>query len=174
MFGGKKRQKKLDQFTKGADGAYAYTGRHYVYCGERPWKQTRLIWLGLALLTMVPTLVMGMLPVPGLSYTGYMLLPYVAALLLSIWLVYGVARLFFWQLPLRTYVYQETVRQFPGRGYPVAVCAAISAVGEVVFLIINGHDSLLMGMCYILAELISAAAAVVLCRLVKGTVWEEK
>ena len=89
----KKKRAYLDDFEKDLNGNYQYRGAHYRYAGEHPHSRVlALLWLfcgsGAAL-----TVGAGALPGATAHAPVYLLLPYMAALVLALYAVVLLVRL---------------------------------------------------------------------------------
>lgn len=158
---GKKRKGRrayLEDFQKTASGEYVYTGSHYAYVeqGMTFRRSMAVRWLlggGTAALALLG----GCIPVPGMTGGFFVLMPYIAAVLSAVSVLWAVARLAYWGSPLREYVYQKTVAALPGRCVLVAVFAALTLAGEAAYLPLKGTDG--VATAFIVLFFVSQAGA---------------
>ena len=168
MDGQKKRVKKnrwsyLDDFRRTASGEYIYIGPTYCFQGEdHVRRQGVRRWGILAVGMTVCTSLGGFILAPGTANCAYILIPYVLAFLSACSVLWGFVRLAAGKDPLRSYVYEATVKQFPLRTILTAVGAAAALVGEVVYVALNGTEGRTVGMVLFL---VSEAATLVLALL---------
>lgn len=133
------RKAYLNDFKKNPDGTYTYQGNYRIYQGQAdrlPLLKLRLCALcaGMTAALLIP----GFLSVPGLSGVFYVLIPYVAALALSVSAAWALGRFCAARQPLREYIYLETLPKVPGRAAAAATAAALTIVGETFFLCQSG------------------------------------
>lgn len=160
---GKKRWSYIDDFRRTADGEYIYIGPTYCFQGEAGvLKQGVRRWGILAVGMVVCTAFGGFILAPGTANCAYILIPYVLAFLSACSVLWGFVRLAAGKDPLRSYVYEATVKQFPLRTILTAAGAAAALVGEVVYVALNGTEGRTVGMVLFL---VSEAAALALALL---------
>ena len=168
MDGQKKRVKKnrwsyLDDFRRTASGEYIYIGPTYCFQGEdHVRRQGVRRWGILAVGMTVCASLGGFILAPGTANCAYILIPYVLAFLSACSVLWGFVRLAAGKEPLRGYVYDATVKQFPLRTILTAAGAAAALVGEVVYVALNGTEGRTVGMVLFL---VSEAATLVLALL---------
>ena len=103
----------LDDFEKDLNGNYQYRGAHYRYAGEYPHSRVlALLWLfcggGAAL-----TVGAGALPGATAHAPVYLLLPYMAALVLALYAVVLLVRLTRGGARVRAYIHEQTAQNCP-------------------------------------------------------------
>lgn len=161
----KKRWGYLNDFQRTASGEYIYVGPTYHFQGEASVRRRGILrWGILAVGMTVCTVLGGFILAPGTANCGYILIPYVLAFFAACSVLWGFVRLAAGKDPLRGYVYEETVKQFPLRTILTAVGAAGSLVGEVYYVAVNGHEGLVAGMVIFLASEAAALAMALLWR----------
>ena len=159
----KKRWGYLNDFQRTASGEYVYVGPTYHCQGEASVRRRGILrWGILAVGMTVCTVLGGFILAPGTANCGYILIPYVLAFLAACSVLWGFVRLAAGKDPLRSYIYEATVKQFPLRTILTAVGAAGALVGEVVYVALNGTQGLVAGM---MIFLISEAAALIMALL---------
>ena len=107
----KKKRAYLDDFEKDLNGNYQYRGAHYRYAGEHPHSRVlALLWLfcggGAAL-----TVGAGALPGATAHAPVYLLLPYMAALVLALYAVVLLVRLTRGGARVRAYIHEQTAQK---------------------------------------------------------------
>lgn len=169
----KGRRAYLNNFERNADGSYEYKGDRYRLSGEEPdEKRVFIRLLTLAGVLLVLILAEGCLPVPGLMGTVYVVIPYVIQLAGAADTCMACARLVRAEYPLREYIYESAVRKLPFRSGIVGSFAAVTFLGETIFLIrngIGGHGKWVIAF-YIL-QTAGFAAAIIFRRSLGGMEW---
>ena len=126
----KKRWSYVNDFRRTASGEYIYIGPTYCFQGESHIrKQGILRWGILAVGMAVCAVLGGFILAPGTANCAYVLIPYVLAFISACSVLWGFVRLAAGKDPLRSYVYEATVKQFPLRTILTAVGAAGALVG---------------------------------------------
>ena len=171
----KKKNAYLDDFEKDLNGNYQYRGAHYRYAGETPHGRVlTILWLfcggGAAL-----TVAAGALPGATAHAPIYLLLPYMAALVMALYTVVLLVRFTRGGARLRAYVHEQTAQKLPSLCIAAAVLCAAAAVGQEIALFAS-EKQLPAAMCgifiiFLLAACASFAAAA---RFVKRTKWERE
>ena len=171
----KKKRAYLDDFERDLNGKYQYRGAHYRYAGEHPHSRVlALLWLfcggGAAL-----TVGAGALPGATAHAPVYLLLPYMAALVLALYAVVLLVRLTRGGVRLRAYVHEQTAQKLPSFCRVTAVLCAVAAVGQGA-AVFAADTQRLMSTCgiFILFELLSCAAFAAAARLLKRMPWEKE
>lgn len=170
----KGRRAYLNDFYRDISGEYQYTGQLRRYEGPAPHREavTRMgVFAGAMALAVI---LVGLLPAPSMLGLGnfYVVLPLILELLgvfLSAW---AVVRLIAGGCELRNYVYEATVEKLPGRLTMTAIFAAVSAVCNVVYLILNGFGGkVLVSLAVIVLHGAALAAALLLKRYLASLRW---
>ncbi len=178
MAGEKKRRGRrayLDDFQKTATGEYVYTGQlhHYETEGISRRQALARLWILTAVMA-VAQVVSGCVPAAGMSNTFYVLLPYAGGLLSAASVVWLMCRLSAGGDPLRHYVYTATVGQMRLRGYLVLAFAAVTLVGEAVYLILHGVGTVLAGtVVFVICQAIFLIAALAWKSFVRKLCWSK-
>ncbi len=162
------RRAHLRYFTPDANGGYTYTGPVATCQNPRPQRLRLAAALGAALAIQILCFVAtGVVPVPGMDNTFYVLLPWLGELI-SLVLTASSGRLavYLWMdgAQLRLYRYEATVQRLPVRTAAVAVFAALAALGEVVCLLRQGAGGNAAGAALFLGCQACIAAAALACR----------
>lgn len=135
-----RRREYLDEYKKDASGKYVYTGKTYTYTSGRL-KSRRVFYAVLWLLFAVSfaaLIVCGLFHVPGMLGCAYVLIPYTGAVVVSLTELWGMTSLSISGHPLTKHDYETTVQKLPRRAAVTMVCSALTVLGEIVYLIING------------------------------------
>ncbi len=169
----KRKSKTVSSFKAGDDGKYVFMGAHFAFSGDYARFRALLVTLSAAIAVL--WVGGGFIPAPGMMNGFYVIIPYFAATLVSAALtVWAALRAVFYGERLRDYVYETTVKALPARAVATVVCAAISAVCEIVYLIINGTDGFVWTAlsCAVLAAI--SACALLLRKTAKTSVWKKE
>lgn len=135
------RRAYLEGFQKTVGGDYAFTGPSYTYVEQgMTHRRAMAVRWALGAGAAALELLCGSFPAPGMSGCPYVLLPYAAALLSLVSVVWAVARMAYWGSPLREYVYRKTAAALPKRCMAAAAFAFVTLLGETVYLLRNGGD----------------------------------
>ena len=90
----------------------------------------------------------------------------------SVSLLWGLARLAWAGSPLRAYIYQATMDQFPVRTTLAAITSGAAIVGEVVYVCLHGAGELAAGMAvFLLCQGLVLAGALLWRRLTENSCW---
>lgn len=160
------RAAKASYFVAAGNGNYVYTGPLYSLSAEAgitaKWASLRRLLFGGAIIAL--SLLCGVLPVPGMSNTFYVIVPYAGTLIFGAVALYKAARIAYWGGDkLREYVYESTVKQFPAHTLFCAVFAGLSVIGEGLCLILERVDpaKLPLAILFLLAHAAVTALALV-------------
>ena len=173
------RAARAAYFVPTGNGNYVYTGPLYSLSTEAgiTAKQAgvrRLLFGGVIIAL---SLLCGILPVPGMSNTFYVIVPYAGTLIFAAVSLWKSARITYWGGDsLREYVFETTVKQLPVHTLLCAVFAAASVIGEALCLILDGVDpaKLLLAIAFLLAHAAIAALAVIWRKGESKLEWEKK
>ena len=167
------RRAYLEDFQRTLDGTYMYTGAHYAYADAAGRPRRRLLgglWLSAALAA-AATLAQGFLPAGGMYNCAYVLLPYAAALLSSISVVWALARLSLNKEPVRAYIYTATVAALPLRSILTACFVGATLVGDCVFLAIRGMPRPVVSLSFLGLGLLAELSTLLGIRWRRGATW---
>ena len=105
----------------------------------------------------------------------YLLLPYMAALVLALYAVVLLVRLTRGGTRVRAYIHEQTAQKLPSLCRATAVLCAAASAGQGV-AVFAADAQLLWGMqgVFILFELLSCAAFAAAARLLKRMLWEKE
>ena len=172
----RRRAREAAYFAPSASGEYVYTGPHYRQAaGPYTWKQAMARRWGAGLIMAALAVLDGCIPVPGMSRTAYVLLPYAGELAAVCALLWAVGRMAAGGERLREYVYEQTVLKLPVRTALAAVCAGLTVAGEGIYLALHGLAG--GGPIYTAAFLLTQAGVLILSllwrRMEKEISWEK-
>ena len=135
---GKKRRGPrayLDDYVPGVNGEYVYTGKVFIYTGEKPWKKAiKELWL-YSLAGFLSVLICGLLPVTGLNNTFYIIIPWLASFAGGGSVLWAMIRLTNSGPGVKEYVYKDTVNALPLRSAFSAVCGGVAAILQAARLV---------------------------------------
>lgn len=133
------RYSKASQFAPGAGGELVYTGRYFTFREtEVSYRESMRRRIALTAGSAVAALACGFMPVPALSNTWYVLLPFMLTVLAVASQVWAVCRMAYWGDPLREYVYDTTVKQLPVRTMLAMVLSMCTLCGQIYYLVLHG------------------------------------
>ena len=171
----KKKRAYLDDFEKDLNGNYQYRGAHYHYKGTKSRGRALAgLWVlcgGGAALVVAAGLVPG-----ATAYAPFwLLLPYMAALVLALYAVVLLVRLTRGGARVRAYIHEQTAQKLPSLCRATAVLCAAASAGQGV-AVFAADAQLLWGMqsVFILFELLSCAAFAAAAWFLKRMPWEKE
>ena len=167
----KKRQSKLDCYQRSASGEYIYTGSYMTYVEEGRSRRrllTELWCMGAG--ASVCLLAGGFLPVESFTGCGYVLVPYMLALLASIAVLWHLGELTGGGEPIKTYVYEATVPRIPRLSVLSVLGAALCILGQIVRCAVNGSCTV-SEILFLLLEAAGAALLLLLRRSLLRAKW---
>lgn len=133
------RYSKASQFAPGAGGELAYTGRYFTFQEtEVSYRESMRRRIALAAISAVAVLACGCMPVPALTNTWYVLLPYMLTAIAVVSQVWAVCRMSYWGNPLREYVYDTTAKQLPLRTMLAMILSMCTLCGQICHLVLHG------------------------------------
>lgn len=172
------RAAKAAYFVSAGNGNYIYTGPLYSLCSAKLTAKragVRRLLFGGSVFAL--SLICGLIPVPGLGNTFYVIVPYALSLVFAAVLLWKSARIAYWRYDdLREYVYETTVKQLPVLTLFCAVFAGVSVAGEALCLIIDGVDTenLPAAIFFIIAHAAIAILAPIWRKFEAALKWEKK
>ena len=169
------RREYLEDFQRTASGEFVYMGATYVFDGtpERRRRGLLLAWgpgAVMAVLSVIP----GCLNPERMPAAVLTLLPYVLMLLSAACTLWALGRLCFSRDPLRAYVYAGTVEALPRRAVFTAIFAGIALLCMVIDSAIRGTLGTPAALLLCLLDLMVAACALLLRKLIRGMHWNEE
>lgn len=133
------RRAYLNDFKKDETGAYIYCGAVYDYEGsEKSLRSLKVRLSTLSALALAALLWAGLIRVPGMDHSIYILLPYAASLCGIISVCWALGQLCIGGISLRAYLYLESIEKLPVRCVFTACCSMASLISELVYILING------------------------------------
>lgn len=171
----RRRQDYLNDFHPTADGDYVYTGALIPWPKQGMSRRSALLRVILpAAAAFAAAIAGGCVSNAGLDGRPYVLLPYVAGLILSGSMCWSAGRLAMAGEELREYVYRATVERLPGLSMAAAVCAGVTLAGQIANLLLTDAGEHPLGAAvFALLEGVILAASLVLRREI-GRATEQK
>lgn len=161
----------LSYFVKNAAGEYIYTGKLYSLEGKKYGEFTAYLSV-FSVFALISSIVSGVIPVPGMLNSFYVIIPYILEISLTLSVVWAAARFIANKKPLREYVYDATVKALPVRALFAAIFSLAGIISETVFIILNGTgEKTLLCVCLYLLKAAVAVSMFLLRRYVNKTVW---
>ena len=166
---------KAAYFVPTGNGNYTYIGPQYslsLDAGITAKKAgARRIIISICIVAL--SVVCGLLPVPGMSNTFYVIIPYALTMIFGVVLLWKSSRITYWGSDsLREYVYNTTVTQLPVYATLCAVFACVSVAGEGLCLILEkANRNVLFAVIFILSHIVIFALSILLRRLEKPLEW---
>lgn len=172
------RAAKASYFVSAGNGNYVYTGPLYSLNAEAKItaKQASVRRLLFGVGIFVLSLLCGVMPVPGMSNTFYVIVPYAGTLIFAAVSLWKAARIAYWGgKALREYVFESTVKQLPVLTLFCAVFAGLSVIGEALCLILEAVDTakLPQAIFFLIAHAAITALALVWRKFEAATEWEK-
>ncbi len=170
----KKKRAYLDDFEKDLSGNYQYRGKHYRYADKTPRGKTLAqLWLCCGLGAAL-TVGAGVLPGATAHAPVYLLLPYMAALVLALYAVVLLARLTRAGARVRAYIHEQTAQKLPSLCIVTSMLCGVSVAGQGIAVFAG--DGQIFGTygIFMLFTLAACAAFAVMARLVRQIAWEEE
>ncbi len=164
-----KGREHLDGYVLEEDGSYSYEGSLWRWEGEQARQEFLMrAWrlLGLALMCLASV---GFLPAPG-GYAFYSLIPYAAAVVVCALTGLCLARMggrhvgMESPLDLPDHIHARSAAVLSIRAGAAAVACAVSAVGEVVHIVLDGMGEGLVWRIFFAIGMVVAAVALWLLR----------
>ena len=169
------RAAKASYFVPAGQGRYVYSGPLYSPDTAEGVTAKKLSVRGVLFGagTTVLSVLCGVLPIPGMMDAFYVIIPYALTLIFSAVLLWKSVRVLYWGgEKLREYVYYATIMKFPVLTLLCAVFAGVSAVGEVVYLILN-KAGLLLAVMFIFFHGAILALAVLRRKFETAVLWNK-
>ncbi len=147
-----RRRAYLDDYQIDESGKSVYTGNVYDWPEPRKPALIRL-WI-LAGLTFAAQIGAGCIPGVCMNGRAWVLLPYMAALLASLSVLWGCYELTDGGDPLRERSYKKSVEILPFRSVLTGICALLAAAGELINLLwaAQFRGTLFGALCYMITE----------------------
>ena len=170
------RRAYLNDFRKDETGTYVYCGAVYDYEGSgKSLRSLKLLLCALGALTLAALLVSGLIQVPGMDHSIYIILPYAAALCGSVSVCWALGQLCIGGVSLREYLYRESIEKLPIRCVFTACCSAAALLGEPVYILINGTENMNGGcILFLIQQSIAIASMLLLRSRILQTKWHKR
>ena len=135
----KKEDKKhyLQDFQENPDGSYVYTGKTWHADGALRRRILGKLW-ALQAVMIFSVFMPGFMTTAGLLNTFYVIIPYVFWLISVFILAYTLGSMTFGGNPLKNYIYERSVLKYPSCTVLSLVCAAMTAIALLIFLLRGG------------------------------------
>ena len=169
------RRSYYDDYKKTASGEYVYTGVEYEFTSKdgKSRKVRMRELLVLSIISLIVFFVPGFLLVPGLNYCAYVLLPYAAGVLLSVYLLVITIRLAAAKDSVKAWEYDKAVKPLPVAVKALFCAAVLNIVCESIYLFTNGAGEMVLGaVIFLVCQTIGAVIGYILVRLVKKSQWK--
>ncbi len=170
----RKNQEYLKNFKLNEEGKYIYEGTLFLW--KKPQERKKMIrrfWIMAAVMIALPV-ASGCIPAPGVSFIGYILIPYALSVTAPVLCAFSLSRLSSEEDKVRDYIYNSSVRRLPRRSLLSAAACLASAAAEIIYIAGSGFgNNLLSALLFIIME---GAAAVVSLRFrteFTSLQWEE-
>ena len=158
----KKRRSYLDNYQRGMNGEFYYTGQFMRFEGtaEERGVVTRFL-IGLCIALAALFIGSGLVDGGKLWNTFYVLIPFALEAVFLAIMIYKIIR-FAWQKePVKEYVYKQTVPAFMGMAIAAAIAAVVEAIACVVYIMIAEEVVLRACIIFIVIKVVSAALLVI-------------
>lgn len=153
------KRKQLENIRKNEKGEYEYKGPEYRFCGDPPAykKYAVSLWL-LSVGCFVLQIVCGCIPVKSMMNTFYVIVPYVLGIVFTVVFLYHIPAMTVKSGRIREYIYKKNKKVITVSALSCVVFCFSTAVGETVFVFINGFSS--AGIYDVLSVIMCSAAAI--------------
>ena len=172
----KGRRAYLNDLYTDVSGNTIYTGKMYSPVGGPPFAEVKRRVGVLCGLVLAFVFAIACLPAPSMLGYGkiYVILPFIleaVGVLLTEW---AAVRLIIHGPELRAYVYEATAKKLPWWLEMTAVFAAVSVVGNVVYLALHGFEGKpILGLLVIVFHILAAVSALLCIRYLRGLTWSD-
>lgn len=158
----------LADFRQMASGEYAYEGVIHRFEGPGSWKEVTIRLWALAASMLAAVITAGCVPAAGIVRAAYVTLPYALSLVSALSVVWLMGRWTIGGPALRDYVYRATVCQAKLRGWVTAGFAAVTLIGEIVYLLLYGWGGMVAGTVALVIALVIELVTVTVWTLLMG------
>ena len=170
----KNRQSRLSHYQRTVSGEFVYTGDYMAYVdGGKSRKRLLMELWTLGAAAMICLLAGGFLPVESFRGCGYVLFPYIAALLAVVAVLWYLGELTGGGEPLKTYVYASTVLRIPRLAVLSAIGAVLCVLGQVIRCAKNGSCAQ-AEFLFMMLEAVGAVLMVLLRQSLNRTQWRKQ
>lgn len=164
-----KRRAYLNDFRRDESGKYAYEGAYIKWYDEKRdnSKTLAILWL-CAGLSAAASIAAGCLPNPWTNI-AYALLPYIAALILNVALIWLMFRFSMAGDTLRAYFYEKNVSRLPIVAGASAVFTIAAVAGDIAAVFVSGIDAEKWHcIFFIIPEIIVFVSDIIFIKIFKG------
>lgn len=168
------RKEYLNDFQKGMNGQYYYTGSFVTYDAKRgQWnRDILLLWLSCAV-PAIFLIVVGCLPNSGLIGEPFALVPYALELIPLFVVIWKMVRMTYAGIKMRTYIFNSVVKQVPVFAVIAAVIAAVGIIGMVIALAFRSFSGgIHVVIMYIISQIILIGGGVLIRAVSKKMPWK--
>lgn len=135
----KSRKSALEHYQVNAGGEYIYTGGYMAYVEQaKPRKQALTELWALAGAMGIGAVACGCIPAPGTQNTFYVLIPLMISIITAIACLWTLGQITAGGDPMKEYVYRDSVEKMQGRFSAAAFFAGLTALMELVHLLLSG------------------------------------
>ena len=135
----KNRKSALEHYQVNAGGEYIYTGSYMAYVDQgKPRKRALLELWAIAGGMAVGAVACGCIPAPGTQNTFYVLIPLMVSIITAIACLWTLGQVTAGGDPMKEYVYRDSVEKMQGRFVAAASFAGLTALTELLYLILSG------------------------------------
>jgi len=138
---GPKKWNYLNEFKRGTDGSYVYTGDYYSLSDSLDYKKTNVIILLSVFFLAALVALSGSFNAAGLKNTFYVIIPFVGEVICAFVLVWSSVRLAWAGERIRAYVIQTACPKIGSGSLALGVFGFISLAASVVFVFLNGFEN---------------------------------
>lgn len=154
------KKKQLENIRKNEKGEYEYKGSEFRFCGDSAAYKKYVVSLWLfSVGAFVLQIICGCIPARSMMNTFYVIVPYVVGIVFTVICLYHIPSMTVKGSRIREYVYKKNIKVITVSSLSCAAFCFLTAVGESVFVIINGpytggiYDILSVVMCLAAAML---------------------
>ena len=155
------RRGYLDNYVKGMDGRYIYTGEYMKFLGTAVAKRAMDVQIIVTASLVFVLLVASSFTLAGdMSRSIYVVIPYVLEVIIGFFLIWYTYKFEHGGNPMKKYIYDKVAGKLPVFGIFTTIAAGLGAVLSVVFMLVNKPEQTMLTLGIIYA-VIKAAQAVV-------------
>lgn len=166
------KRRQLENIRKNEKGEYEYKGPEYCFCGDSLAykKYTVSLWL-LSVGCFALQIACGCIPVKSMMNTFYVIVPYVLGIVFTVICLYRIPAMTVKSSRIREYIYKKNKKTIIVSSLSCAVFCFSTAVGEMVFVFINGFYSIEI---YDVLSVVMCSAAAMLAISVRNVMLSSK
>lgn len=169
-----RRKAYVDDYKINEKGEYEYQGVRYEWnLSEAEGRRCFLLFRLMGPVIFVLILLAGCIPSPGVNHWPFLMIAYLAGVVvsLSLWIL-------LWQMcgeksPMRGHVYDETVGKMPFRIVLTVILEGASIIGEIVYIILYGTEGHTFGgILFIILEMLALICTLYMRKKFQMIKWE--